>query len=181
MKGLLLLADGFEETEAISTHDILLRTQEIECVLTSVNDKEAVVSSAGLPVLTQAKLAELNPMDFDFLILPGGKKGVENLRANERVIAAVKAFHQAGKPLFAICAAPSILGELGILDGKNYTCFPGFQKGNGHYQNAGSVIDGNIVTGHSMYFTIPFAEDIVRVLRGEEALTRIEKGTRGLE
>ena len=92
----------------------------------------------------------------------------------------IKKFHDLGKKYYAICAAPSILGELGYLDGKNYVCFPGFQKGKGNWMDKGSVIDGDLVTGRSMNYTIEFASNIVRVLLGEEALERIEHGTKGI-
>jgi 4-methyl-5(b-hydroxyethyl)-thiazole monophosphate biosynthesis len=103
------------------------------------------------------------------------------LKHSEATIALINAFHDAGKPIYAICAAPSILGELGYLDGKRYTCFPGFQAGAGEYVDTGSVIDGDLVTGHSMAYTIAFAENIVRKQLGEEAVKTIYRGTRGAD
>ena len=82
--------------------------------------------------------------------------------------------------IYAICAAPSILGELGYLDGKNYTCFPGFQTGKGHYIDQGAVVDGDLITGHSMGYTLAFAEAIIKKLLGEEAVLAIRPGTMGL-
>ena len=179
-KGLLLLADGFEETEAISTHDILSRTHEIDCVLASISSSKEIVTSMGLVVKANCLLSEVDEEEFDFLILPGGKVGVNNLKACPRVKELVLSFHKKGKGVYAICAAPSILGELGLLDGKNYTCFPGFETGKGNYlKDEGAVRDGDLITGHSMAFTIPFAEEIVKKECGEEALKRIAPGTRG--
>jgi 4-methyl-5(b-hydroxyethyl)-thiazole monophosphate biosynthesis len=176
----ILLADGFEQTEALTTHDIFCRSHEIEPVLVSTMGRLEVTSSMGLRVQAHALLESLREEDFDFLVLPGGKKGVENLKANPKVIDLVKAFHEAGKPHFAICAAPSILGELGYLDGLDYTCFPGFEKGKGHYRDEGAVICQETVTGHSMYYTIAFAEKIVELELGKEALERTYPGTRGI-
>lgn len=180
IKGLMLLADGFEETEAISTHDILTRTHEIEVTYVSISDSLFVKSSMGLKVEALALLKDVKAEDYDFIVLPGGKVGVDNIKNSPAAIEMIKKFHDLGKKYYAICAAPSILGELGYLDGKNYVCFPGFQKGNGNYVDKGSVIDGDLVTGRSMNYTIEFASNIVRVLLGEEALARIEHGTKGI-
>lgn len=180
IKGLMLLADGFEQTEALTTHDILTRTHEIDLEYVSIKDDLMVESSMGLEVKAKNILKNVCVDDYEFIVLPGGKGGVDNLKASPLVLETVRKFHEAGKKHFAICAAPSILGELGYLDGKNYTCFPGFQKGNGIYIHEGSVIDGDLVTGHSMGYTIEFASNIVRVLLGEAALEGIQKGVKGL-
>lgn len=180
IKGICLLADGFEETEAISTHDILARTGRIGLEMVSCNKTLEVESSLGLTIKVAKRLEEVRLEDYDFAFLPGGKRGVDNLASNQTSMAAIKAFIAADKPVYAICAAPSILGELGYYEGKRYTCFPGFQRGKGTYVDAGSVIDGKTITGRSMHFTIEFAENIVKSLLGEEALQSIAPGTRGL-
>ncbi len=179
-KGLILLADGFEETEAITTHDILSRTHEIDCVLASISTSLEVKTSMGLIVKANCFINGVDENDFDFLVLPGGKVGVDNLKSCSKVKDLVLAFYKKSKGVYAICAAPSILEELGLLKDKTFTCFPGFEGKTGKYQkNAGAVVDGNIITGHSMAFTIPFAEEIVRKECGEEAVKRILPGTRG--
>lgn len=177
--GLMLLADGFEETEAIATYDVLRRSGEISTKTVSISSTYEVVSSGGIRVVADAILSQIKGDTYSFLILPGGKVGVDNLQASKDVISLIKEFAKEGKYLFAICAAPSILGGLGLLDGKKYTCFPGFEKGKGTYIHTGSVIDGNIVTGHSMGYSIEFGENILRVLLGEEAVKRIQHGTKG--
>ncbi len=179
-KGLLLLADGFEETEAIATHDILTRSHEITCVMASIKDSLEVASSMGMVIKADVLIADVDETKFDFLVLPGGKVGVENLKACPKVKELVLSFYQKSKGVYAICAAPSILGELGLLDDKAYTCFPGFECGRGKWKSEeGAVSDGNIITGHSMAFSIPFAEEIVKRECGQEALDRIHPGTRG--
>ncbi|MBR3266996.1 MAG: DJ-1/PfpI family protein, partial [Bacilli bacterium] len=145
IKGLMLLADGFEETEAISTHDILTRTHEIEVTYVSISDSLFVKSSMGLKVEALGLLKDVKAEDYDFIVLPGGKVGVDNIKNSPAAIEMIKRFHDLGKKYYAICAAPSILGELGYLDGKNYVCFPGFQKGKGTWTDKGSVIDGDLV------------------------------------
>ena len=176
-KGLLLLADGFEQTEAIATHDILLRSHGIEVLPVSISSSYEVTSSMGLKIEVPARLMDIKDvLSYDFIVLPGGKVGVDNLGASALVRQTITKFHDAGKVIGAICAAPSILGEMGYLDGKHFTCFPGFQQGNGIYENTGSVIDGNLVTGHSMAYSIPFAENLVRVLVGESGVERLKGG-----
>lgn len=177
-KCLILLAEGFEEAEALVVHDVLTRTAEAEVTLCSVNDQREVVSSMGLRVKADALLSEIKPESYSFAVLPGGKRGVANLRSPS-TIAFLRAFHQAQKPIYAICAAPSILGELGFLDGKKYTCFPGFQKGSGAYQDAGVVNDGDLITGRAMAYALSFAEEIVLQEFGEATLAHIKPGMDG--
>lgn len=179
--GLILLADGFEESEAVTTHDILSRTHELAVVYVSTSSSLEVVSSMGTIVKAAISLENIDLDRYEFMILPGGKLGVENLKANPLTIEAIRKFHETEKPIFAICAAPSILGELGYLDGKRYTSFPGFQRGKGKYIEAGSVIDGDLVTGHAMAYSLEFAENVVRVLLGEGAVQRLYHGTRGAD
>ena len=178
--GWLLLADGFEVTEALGTLDLLRRTREIDVKTVSISDSRAVLSSCGVPVLADLTMKDIQREEGDFVILPGGKVGVDNLGASQEVRDLALSYFKAGKGVFAICAAPSILGELGILDGKTYTCFPGFQKGNGHYVDTGAIRDGNLITGHSMAYSLDFGSEIIVYLLGEEALKRIEPGTKGL-
>ena len=180
-KGLLLLADGFEQTEAIATHDILLRSHGIEVLPVSISSSYEVTSSMGLKILVSKRLEDIKDVSaYDFIVLPGGKVGVDNLSASALVRKTITIFHNEGKVIGAICAAPSILGEMGYLDGKHYTCFPGFQRGNGIYEESGSVIDGNLVTGHSMAYSISFAENLVRVLVGESGVERLKGGAYGI-
>lgn len=180
IEGMILLADGFEQTEALQAHDAFRRTGQIHPVLLSIHDRKEVESSSGVKVIADGLLKENKGDRYAFLLLPGGKRGVDNLKASPEVIAMIKEFHDAGKPIYAICAAPSILGELGYLDGKNYTCFPGFQVGKGNYIDTGAVKDGDLITGHSMGYTLVFAEEIIRSLLGEDAVKRIRPGTMGL-
>ena len=180
-KALILLADGFEETEALTTHDILIRSHAIKPTLVSMMESLMVTTSMGLKVIADHMFAEIDPNDYDFVILPGGKVGVDNLSADPRVIALLKKYHDEGKHHHAICAAPSILCKLGYLDDKSFTCFPGFQSGKGTYLNKGVVVDGDQVTGRSMGYTIEFAEEIVKLEAGQEALDSLYFGTRGKE
>ncbi|MBP5217102.1 MAG: DJ-1/PfpI family protein [Bacilli bacterium] len=177
---LILLADGFEETEALATHDILNRTHEIKPILCSIKEDKLVTSSASLRVYADLSLGEIDPNDYAFLVLPGGKKGVENLKGSSKVKELIETFLKSQRGVYAICAAPSILAELGYLDDATYTCFPGFETGNGDYSGKEVEIDGKWITARSMAYTIPFAEAIVKKELGEEALKRIHPGTQGI-
>lgn len=181
IKGLILLADGFEQVEAIGTMDILQRTHQIEVTSASISKHLEVESSHGLEVKADALLENLHPEDFDFIVLPGGKRGVDNLDASKAVHKAIEHFLSAKKLVAAICAAPSILGKMGALDHKKYTCFPGFQAGKGEYLDVASVKDGALITGHSMGYTIPFAEAIVRYYLGMDGQKAIAPGVYGLQ
>lgn len=178
IKGFIILADGFETVEALATHDILLRTHKIESTLVGL-DKLDITSSNNTKVHVDLTLDDINENDFDFVVLPGGKIGVENLEKSQKVKDIVSSFVSKGKLVAAICAAPSILGNLGLLDDKTYTCFPSFQRGKGNYANVGSYVDENIITGHSMYYSIEFAEKIVSYYLGKQGLESIYFGTRG--
>jgi len=179
-KGLMLLAEGFETSEAIVTIDILKRTHAFAIDYVSISESLDVKSSHDITIKANALLKEVDASKYDFLILPGGKKGVENLASSPIVIKAIKQFHDEDKYLCAICAAPSILGELGYLDGHKYTCFPGFEKGKGEYLDIGAVLDQKLITGHSMGYTRNFAELIVFALTNEETLEKIQPGILGL-
>lgn len=183
IRGLLLLADGVEETEAVSTHDILTRAG-ITCDMVSTKDCHRIHTSMGLTLRVEANLKELGEgyKDYDFIVLPGGKVGVTNLEKNKKVQKIIEYFHQENKLICAICAAPSILGNKGYLDDRNYTCFPGFERGHGNKDSEhGAVEDKNLITGRSMYWTIMFAETIVKHYLGQEGLDKIYHGTRGAD
>ncbi|MBQ9457413.1 MAG: DJ-1/PfpI family protein [Bacilli bacterium] len=179
MKALILLAEGFETVEALATYDILKRSHRIDPTLCSIGADLPVVSSQGIKIQAEAILARTDLTDFDMIILPGGKKGVENLKASQDVVSAIWTMLLMDKDVHAICAAPSILCEMGLLNHSRYTCFPGFQSGEGEYSGEGVTNDEGLITGKSMGYTIPFAEEIVRYYFGEEAVEEIRKGTLG--
>lgn len=180
IKGIILLADGFEETEAITTHDVLKRSHEIDPIMVSISSSLEVSTSAGLTIKAHKILKDISLNEYDFVVLPGGLPGVTNLRNSDEVINLIHQAYKLNKHVYAICAAPSILGELGYLDNHKYTCFPGFERGNGEYIDEGVVNDNGLITARSMGYTIPFASEIVKELVGEECLKNIENGTLGL-
>lgn len=179
MKAIILLADGFEDVEALATRDILLRGG-VEVTTISINEDLVVNSSHGLTLLADDYF-NLDYKDFDAIILPGGKRGVDNLISNDDVLNYVKKAYNDEKLVCAICAAPSILIKLGILDGKEFTCYSSFEKGHkGKYNPVGVVVSNNVITGKSMYYSNEFGLAILEKLTDNSNKERIERQIKSL-
>lgn len=180
MKGLMLLADGFEDTEALTTRDVLIRAG-FDIVTCSVKNEDAVISSFGVETKTDITFRSVYYDEYDFVILPGGGRGTRTLFTSEFVKETLKHFKD--KYMYAICAAPMILGRNGYLENKHFTCFPGFEEGiNGIYEpDKGVVVDGNVITAHSMFYSIEFALAIIEQLEGKEKANEVLIGLKGLE
>lgn len=174
MKAYILLAQGFEEVEALTPADILKRAG-VETYFVAVNGEDFVEGSHGITV--KADMKEML-MDGDAVILPGGKAGTANLRASEAVREMITSYNAAGRTVAAVCAAPSVLGAAGLLENRHYTCFPGWEKeikGNAIFVGGPAVIDGNIVTGKSMGCAVDFALALVMKLCGDEKAQAVEE------
>lgn len=180
MRGLLLLADGFEDTEALTSRDVLLRAG-IEITTASINDYQQVQSSFGLEVLADSLLKlifDISP--YDFLLLPGGGRGTKNLEASPLVQDYIELFYKRNKLICAICAAPSILGHKGYFKNLKYTCFAGFNEGiEGIFTGNEVEHDGNFITARSMAYSIPFALEIINTLLGKESSKKVLIGLKG--
>ncbi len=153
----LMLADGFEVTEALTTVDVLRRAK-LETLTVGVYNK-SVTASCGITVEADITSDEVELDRLDAVILPGGIPGTPNLEKSDFVQKTIDYAVENGKWIAAICAAPSILGHKGLLDGKNATCYPGCEV-NTHkvnYTGAPAVCDGNIITGKGAGCTINFA------------------------
>lgn len=172
-KAVLFLAEGFEEVEAVGTVDYLRRSG-IETVIASIKN-EAVTSAHGVTILADTTVDKLDLSNYDAIILPGGKKGAENLRDDGRIIKAVKDFYALGKLVAAICAAPIVLDKAGVLAGKSFTVYKTFKNDikNGTYKNMRSVTDGNIITGSGPGSVFEFCYAIVSYMEGEEIANKI--------
>ncbi|MDD4922334.1 MAG: DJ-1/PfpI family protein [Bacteroidales bacterium] len=170
MKQLLLfLAPGFEEIEAICALDILRRAG-LNVSSVSITGDLHVVGAHGIAVEADCLYPEIDFDQAEMLILPGGQPGTKNLNVHEGLKAALTSFANAGKPLAAICAAPMILGQLGLLVGKEATCYPGNEV---HLRGAKLskkkvVKDGSIITASGPGVAIKFALQIVSFFLGEE-------------
>ena len=122
----VFLAEGFEEIEALTPVDVLRRAG-LPVQTVSVMDEQVVAGAHGVPVLADKMFAEINPEDAEMILLPGGLPGATNLDAHEGLSRMILDFAAAEKPLAAICAAPLVLGNRGLLQGKKATCYPGFE------------------------------------------------------
>jgi len=181
MNGILLLADGFEDSEGLSTRDVLIRSG-LNIVTASISSTRQVNSSFGISLFADCLISQINPQDFDFIILPGGGKGTRNLASSKAVESLILDFYHLDKLLCAICAAPSIYGKLGLLKDKKYTCFAGFNKGvEGNFTGEEVEVDENLITARSMMYSIPFALAIIEKLLGKEAKDHVMVGLMGKE
>lgn len=162
------LVDGFEEIEALAVVD-LLRRAEIEIEMISVTDKKEVTGSHNITIQTDKLYSEVNIEKADLLFLPGGP-GTPNLQKHEGLIQALKQFNDNGKRIAAICAAPSILGELGMLNGKKATCFPGYEDKliGAELVRDKAITDGNITTARGMGTSIELGLELIRLLDSKE-------------
>lgn len=174
-KALIILADGFEETEAIMTVDILRRAN-IEVTLAGLTAM-TVKSSHSITLVAETLLKDTTD-DFDAIILPGGSRGAENLHQSELVNALIKKMRAEGKLIAAICAAPAIvLAPTGILDNRSATCFPSMEDNfnpSTKFKAERVVIDDAIITSRAAGTTGEFALAIVENLAGKNIAQKIK-------
>ena len=163
------VAQGLEECEALVTVDIL-RHSGAQVTMAAVGGEKRVVGSHGIAFEADALAEEVNLEEYDMVFLPGGMPGTKNLEASPLVCAGIKSFAAAGKKVAAICAAPSVLGHLGLLEGKEAVCYPGFEKEltGARVLYTETVTDGNITTGRGLGAAVPFALALVKTLYGPE-------------
>ena len=164
----VLLADGFEEVEALTPVD-LLRRAGLNVKTVGMNSK-IVAGSHKIPVICDVEPKEVDLKEVSMVIFPGGMPGSLNLDASpftDKIIAAV---NKNGGRIAAICAAPLILGRRGLLEGKRAICYPGFEN-----ELRGALIarepvvtDGNITTAKGMGVALEFSKELVRLICGEE-------------
>jgi 4-methyl-5(b-hydroxyethyl)-thiazole monophosphate biosynthesis len=150
----------------------------VEIDTVSISDRHQVTSSHGIRVIADLIYSDIDPEDYDVLILPGGKLGKQNLEDFTPLVDAVQKHFEEGKLTCAICAAPAILGHRNMLAGRRYTCFPTFDEKEfgGEYMMELAVTDGNLITGRGMGATIEFSREILKKLVDEETLKKVEYG-----
>jgi 4-methyl-5(b-hydroxyethyl)-thiazole monophosphate biosynthesis len=170
----VFFAESYEEIEALTVVD-MCRRADIQTEMISVTDSLTVTGAHAIPVKMDKMLSEVDFDALDMIVLPGGWPGTPNLEKVADFMEKVKVFAESGKYVAAICAAPSILGHLGILAGKTACCFPGFEEeltGASVSYNSCEV-DGNIITARGMGCAIDFSVEIIRVLSGSEKAEEI--------
>ena len=173
----VFLAEGFEEIEALTPVDVLRRTG-LSVQTVSIMDKQVVAGAHGVPVLADVMFADVNTEDAEMILLPGGLPGATNLDAHEGLGQMILDFAAAEKPLAAICAAPLVLGNRGLLQGKKATCYPGFEtyRQGADYTAALVEKDGNIITGKGPGAAMEFAFAIVEKYCGIGKVDELKQG-----
>jgi len=170
----VVLGNGFEEMEAIVPVD-LMRRAGLE-VKTAGIGRRQVTGGHGIPVTADCVLEDVQPGDVDLLMLPGGMGGVESILASEAALALIRAAAEADKYVAAICAAPMVLGKLGLLQGRRATIYPGMEAellGATPVPGAKAVVDGRIVTGQGPGAAFDFGLCLVELLLGEQAAQKV--------
>ena len=175
-KAVVFFAEGTEECEALLVVD-LLRRAKVEVTVASATGNRAITSSHKVHILADALAEDIDYSDVDLVVLPGGIPGTPNLAANKTVTDTCVSFARSGKKVAAICAAPSVLASLGLLEGKNATAHAAFQDklAGAKVLDTEVVVDGNITTSYGLGGAIPFALELVRQLAGEAEADRIRK------
>ena len=176
-KAYVFLADGFEEIEGLTVVDILRRAGA-DTQTVSVMGRKEITGSHRITLQADLVFEETSFEDGTLFVLPGGMPGTKHLGAHEGLTSLLKKAAVEGKRVAAICAAPSVLGDLGLLEGKHAACYPGFEdrlKG-AQVEFTPVVTDGNITTSRGMGTVIPFALSLAAQLTGAEKAEELAKG-----
>ena len=174
----IFMADGCEEIEGLTVVDILRRAG-VKIDMLSIGDSLNVTGSHGIQFRADYLMTDKNSDDYDGVILPGGMPGTTNLENNTLVQSALRKQFSAGKLIAAICAAPTIFGEMGLLKGKKATCYPGMEdglKGATHTGDYASVaIDGRFITSRGVGTSIDFSLALIEILCSKEKADEIAR------
>lgn len=172
----VFLADGFEEIEGITVVD-LLRRAEIVVETVSINEKLRVRGAHNIIIEADKIFEEMDFRDVSLLVLPGGMPGTLNLGKHRGLTDMLKNWHSEKKQIAAICAAPSILGNLGMLEGKKATSYPGFEERlKGAILSVNAVeVDENITTSRGAGTAISFALSLIAQIKGQKKADDIKK------
>lgn len=172
----LFLAEGFEEVEALTVVDIL-RRGGIDCQTVSIMGDYDVTSSHMVTVRADLLFDEADFSDGQMLVMPGGVPGTPNLKAHAGLAKLIRQYKEEGKDLAAVCAAPTIYGEMGLLEGKNATCFPGMEEGliGANKLTDNVVCDGQFITSRGMGTCIDFGLALLARLTDQDKAQEIGK------
>lgn len=163
----VLLANGFEEIEALTVVDVL-RRGNVNCSMVSINEKE-VTGAHNIKVIADEIISD--DLDVDMVVLPGGMPGATNLRDDLRVISLLKKMNNENKKIAAICAAPIVLAKAGIISGGDITSYPGFEDDlkEGNYKEDLVVISGNLITSRGPATALEFSYTLLDVLNNPKS------------
>lgn len=177
MRTAVICADGQEEVETLTVVD-MLRRAGIDADLVSSQNRGRIDGSHHIEIVTDVDIRDCDWKEYDALVIPGGLKGVDNLRNNMTVINKVQDFYENKKLVASICAGPTVLGKAGVLRGIKATCYPGMDKelGGADYTDKKVVVDKNVITGRSLGAAIDFALAIITYLTDEDTSRKVAKG-----
>ncbi len=161
----VILAEGFEEIEALTVVDVLRRAN-ITCHMVGF---EARVTGSHAIQVQADRVFDGDLSEYDMIVLPGGMPGSAHLRDNEQLIAELQKCEQVGKKVATICAAPIVLNRAGLLKDKEFTCYDGVQEqiADGHYRKETVVVDGQLTTSRGPATALAFAYNLVEQLGGD--------------
>ena len=164
------IADGLEEVEALMVIDLLRRTKKLNVVMVSIKDDLLVEGSHGIKILTDKTIDEINWDEGDCIFLPGGIPGTPNLESCEELTKQIVKYNEKGKLLAAICAAPTIFSNLGLLKDKKATSYPSFEETMDCKEYGGKVVgDGNFITGKGLGVAIEQGLEMISYLLDDKA------------
>ena len=182
MKALIILENGFEDTEALATYDVLKRGG-FELVSASF-DSYNIETQCGHKIKSDCLVKDIkNISDFDCLVIPGGKAVFNILNKKKEVDDLIDIFYKKKKLIACICAAPMLLLKRGYLDKLEYTCFPGCDdiEHKAIRGSDGVITSKNFITATSMYYSINFGLEIVKYFNGEKAKQRLLNSLKGIK
>jgi len=175
----LFLATGFEEIEAISVIDVLRRAGVEVVTVSVVADERRITGAHTIEITADILFEDGCYSDGDMLILPGGQPGTDNLNAHKALKEIIQTYSEQQKYIAAICAAPLVLGGMGLLKGKKAVCYPGFEDqliGAAIAKDERVVVSDNIITGKGPGTAIEFALKLVEILIGKETAENLKSG-----
>ena len=172
----IFMADGCEEIEGLTVVD-LVRRAGIEIEMISVSGEKTVTGSHKIAFQTDVSKADADFASYDGIVLPGGMPGTTHLMEDDTVNRVIKEFATSGKLVAAICAAPSVLGNAGLLEGKKATCYPGVESKltGADFVTDPVAKDGNIITSRGLGTAIEFAAEIVAYLLDENVAKSLKE------
>ena len=178
-KVIVLLAEGFEEVEAVTPIDYLRRAG-LSVTVAALGESTLVTGAHGIPITADSTLKVLvsGVANWDAIVIPGGIPGADNIAANKDALALIQKMATAGKTVAAICASPArVLAPLGILAGHGFTCYPGMESevAVAAFRADSVVVDSNLITGRSAGTAGLFSLAIIGALVGKEAAAKLAK------
>lgn len=171
----ILLGKGFEEIEAVAPLDIL-RRGGIEAAFAGIGGK-TVEGAHGISVNCDIAVEDIKPENIDMLVVPGGLGGVESIMASQTAMELIKNAGEKGLALAAICAGPTVLHKLGLMNGVKAVCYPGMEEEmpGGEFGNSPACVDGKIITGRGPGAALEFGFELLRYFKGSDVVNELRK------